>query len=146
MAAPYKRGTKLQYVGAHHSHGRVTYVKWHGFLRGALITVRFVDGKKRVVHVDEVYPVVNLRSGKRYTETMDKATLNRLYSDYHAQIVLLARDLKEVKRSLNTIVHIREQLMLEAVHFEEELLEEGGDEVQNLIDVIPLLQMEVDDR
>jgi len=77
---------------------------------------------------------------------MDKATLNRLYSDYHAQIVLLARDLKEVKRSLDTIVHIREQLMLEAVHFEEELLEEGSDEVQNLIDVIPLLQMEVDDR
>lgn len=77
---------------------------------------------------------------------MDKATLNRLYSDYHAQIVFLARDLKEVKRSLDTIVHIREQLMLEAVYFEEELLEEGSDEVQNLIDVIPLLQMEVDDR
>lgn len=62
MAAPYKRGTKLQYVGAHHSHGRVTYVKWHGFLRGALITVRFPDGVKRVVHVDEVYPIVNLPS------------------------------------------------------------------------------------
>ena len=61
MPAPYKRGTKLQYVGAHHGHGPVTYVKWHGFLRSALITVRFVDGKKRVVHVDEVYPVVNLR-------------------------------------------------------------------------------------
>lgn len=56
MAAPYKRGTKLQYNGAHHPHGEVVYVKWWGIQRAALIIVRFADGVERTVHVHEVKP------------------------------------------------------------------------------------------
>lgn len=52
--APFKRGTKLDYAGAHHPHGLVTYVKWWGIMRSALIIVRFPDGKEATVHINEV--------------------------------------------------------------------------------------------
>ena len=54
--APFKRGTLLDYTGAHFPHGQVKYVKWWGFARAALIVVQLQDGRKVTVHVSEVKP------------------------------------------------------------------------------------------
>ncbi len=57
--APFKRGQKLMYTGAHYSHDEVVYVKWWGQQRSSLVVVRFCsDGAERTVHVDECKPVL----------------------------------------------------------------------------------------
>jgi hypothetical protein len=56
MKAPYKRGAKLIYNGRLGTNIEVTYKKWWGFQRGALIVVQFQNGMETTVHVDEVRP------------------------------------------------------------------------------------------
>lgn len=65
MPAPYKRGTKLVYSGCDFKKGVVTYKRWWGFQRAALIVVLSEDGNEHTVHQDDVKPVQS-------TSTKDK--------------------------------------------------------------------------
>lgn len=56
MRAPFKRGTKLDYVGPHFKHQPCKYVAWMGFTRSALIFVKFNCGREVCVHVNDVVP------------------------------------------------------------------------------------------
>jgi hypothetical protein len=57
MTAPFKRGTKLVYTCRKGHKHQVTYKKWMGFERSALIVVQFADRTESVVHVNDVKPV-----------------------------------------------------------------------------------------
>lgn len=57
MKAPFKRGARLTYTCPRHgTKTPVKYIKWLGFARSALIVVEGPDGKRVVVHVNDVAP------------------------------------------------------------------------------------------
>lgn len=59
MPAPFKRGTKLVYTCPRHGNKvKVTYVRWMGFNRSALIAVKGPDGTEAIVHVNDVKPAM----------------------------------------------------------------------------------------
>lgn len=55
--APFKRGTKLIYTCPNGKQVNVTYRKWWGIMRSALIIVEGPDGKCATVHVNDVKEV-----------------------------------------------------------------------------------------
>ena len=55
VKAPFKRGTKLTFTCRKHgTQTPVTYVRWWGFERSALIVVRWPDKSESTVHLDDV--------------------------------------------------------------------------------------------